>query len=63
MSAFRSECHASRFARTESAQRPTSFHVCDGMWLMWLAPGMVLPRNSAQATASSGLTVDSVACT
>ena len=63
MSALRSECQASRFARTESDQRPTSFQVCDGMCWMWLAPGMLRPRNSAQATASSGFTVDSVACT
>ena len=34
-------------ARTLSRQRPTSLKVCDGMWLMWLAPGIELPRCSA----------------
>jgi hypothetical protein len=51
------------FARTESPHRPTSFQVCDGMWFKWLAPGIVLPRNSAHASALPGITVASVACT
>ena len=59
-SAFKSECHAWVFARTESPQRPTSFQVWDGMWLMWLAPGIKSPRHSAQGSASSGLSLDSV---
>ena len=52
--AFRSECHASMFARTESPHRPTSLKVCEGMWLMWLAPGMRWPRNSAHGLRGRG---------
>ena len=63
IAAFRSECQAWRLARTPSFQRPISFQVCDGMWFMWLAPGTTLPRNSAQAAALPGSTVDSVAWT
>ena len=50
-----------RLARTPSFHRPTSFHVWDGMWLMWLAPGIAVPRCSAHASAFSGSMVDSVA--
>ena len=32
-------------------------------YLQWLAPGMLSPRNSAQASARLGRWVDSVACT
>ena len=34
---------------TASPHRPTLLHVWDGMWLMWLAPGIALPRYSAHA--------------
>ena len=49
------------FDLTAEFHRPIRLYVCDGMWLMWLDPGIEAPSRSAHASAFPGSSVASVA--